>query len=341
MSQPKKRVTNSSRAKYLKQRAISSSLITGPGIFFTCPRNKEAAAVFEFRDLLERVAEEIKPGAADEQESQADLSNKLGKEGDRRDADDIASQIQKELEELTGGKRDEDRGPKKQTSQRFQSKKMDCECLGFISFPKAYDPVQFATHIVRQIQDGKPGYGLRFIQRITPVSMTCSANSPTEFEKMVTTLLRPRFGTKACPQPTQMEIEDQDPTPVAESEPTIPPRVGLKFRIEPIVRCHDKPLNRAEVIRITGDVVKGFNGEEYTRMEDECLAGEQKGELLHRVSIDDTEVVILVCVYRYVVGVSVVQDYDKEGKRFNLRVLAETQEKQAISATAQGNLEEN
>lgn len=52
-------------------------------------------------------------------------------------------------------------------------------------------------------------------------------------------------------------------------------------------------------------------------------------------------VVILVCVYRYVVGVSVVQDYDKEGKRFNLRVLAETQEKQAISATAQGNLEEN
>jgi len=341
MSQPKKRVTNSSRAKYLKQRAISSSLITGPGIFFTCPRNKEAAAVCEFRDLLERVAEEIKPGLTDGEESQANQSNELGKEDDQRDADDIASQIQKELEELTGGKRDEDRGPKKQASQRFQSKKMDCECLGFISFPKAYDPVQFAAHIVRQIQDGKPGCGLRFIQRITPVSMTCSANSPTEFEKMVTTLLRPRFGTKACPEPTQVENAAQAPTPVTESEPTIPTRVGLKFRIEPIVRCHDKPLNRAEVIRITGDVVKGFNGEEYTRTDDECLTGEQKGELLHRVSIDNAEVVILVCVYRYVVGVSVVQDYDKEGKRFNLRVLAETQEKQAVSATTQGNLEEN
>jgi hypothetical protein len=97
MSPPKKRATNSSRAKYLKvsraprrlayitcgvctheailfvffffflfaidfvykQRAISTSLITGPGLFFTCPRNKEAAAVYEFKDLLERVGGDV------------------------------------------------------------------------------------------------------------------------------------------------------------------------------------------------------------------------------------------------------------------------------------------
>ncbi|KAA1079264.1 hypothetical protein PGT21_005878 [Puccinia graminis f. sp. tritici] len=333
MSQPKKRVTNSSRAKYLKQRAFSSSLITGPGIFFTCPRNKEAAAVYEFKDLLERVAEEIKPaGEACEDESQLDQSKESAAEEDENEEDDkvedIESQIQKELEELKGGTRREDRGPKKQASKRFESKKMDCECLGFISFPKAYDPVEFATHIVRQIQEGKPGYGLRFIQRITPVSMTCSANSPSEFEKMVTNLLRPRFGVKATPDLKKNDAEAEDGAP-PEAASVVCPREGLKFRIEPIIRCHDKPLNRLEVIRITGNVVKLFNGDEYIAMADECSVAHQASDLLHRVSIDDAQVVILVSVYRYVVGVSVVEDYDKDGKRFNLRVLAETQEKKA------------
>ncbi|OAV94940.1 hypothetical protein PTTG_07937 [Puccinia triticina 1-1 BBBD Race 1] len=331
MSQPKKRVTNSSRAKYLKQRAFSTSLITGPGIFFTCPRNKEAAAVYEFKDLLERVAEEIKPTLTGEDDPEQEGSKECEGEDEDDDDDDkledIESQIQKELEELKGGGRREEQGPKKQASKRFESKKMDCECLGFISFPKAYDPVEFTYHIVQQIQQGKPGYGLRFIQRITPVSMTCSANSPSEFEKMVTNLLRPRFGVKASSDLKQNESEAEGPAQQADS--TVCPRVGLKFRIEPIIRCHDKPLNRSEVIRITGNAVQCFNADEYIVTTDECSVGHQASDLLHRVSIDDAQVVILVSVYRYVAGVSVVEDYDKDGKRFNLRVLAETQEKKA------------
>ncbi|POV99225.1 hypothetical protein PSHT_13624 [Puccinia striiformis] len=277
MSQPKKKVPNSSRAKYL------------------------------------RVAEEIKPAVVGEDEPQGDQSKgtEVEEEDEDEKVEDIESQIQKELEELKGGGRRDDRGAKKQVTRRFESKKMDCECLGFISFPKAYDPVEFSTHIVRQIQEGKSGYGLRFIQRITPVSMTCSANSPTEFEKILAHLLEPHFGIKASPEIKANEAE---------------------FRIEPIIRCHDKPLNRSEVIRITGDVVKRFNGDEYIVMADECSVGHQTSDLLHRVSIDDAQVVILVCVYRYVVGVSVVRDYDKDGKRFNLRVLAETQEKEAVTA---------
>ncbi|KAH9451868.1 hypothetical protein MJO28_013679 [Puccinia striiformis f. sp. tritici] len=332
MSQPKKKVPNSSRAKYLRQRAISTSLITGPGIFFTCPRNKEAASVYELKDLLERVAEEIKPAVVGEDEPQGDQSKgtEVEEEDEDEKVEDIESQIQKELEELKGGGRRDDRGAKKQVTRRFESKKMDCECLGFISFPKAYDPVEFSTHIVRQIQEGKSGYGLRFIQRITPVSMTCSANSPTEFEKILAHLLEPHFGIKASPEIKANEAEVSVPIP--DAGPAICPRVGLRFRIEPIIRCHDKPLNRSEVIRITGDVVKRFNGDEYIVMADECSVGHQTSDLLHRVSIDDAQVVILVCVYRYVVGVSVVRDYDKDGKRFNLRVLAETQEKEAVTA---------
>ncbi|PLW15262.1 hypothetical protein PCANC_04285 [Puccinia coronata f. sp. avenae] len=336
MSPPKKRATNSSRAKYLKQRAISTSLITGPGLFFTCPRNKEAAAVYEFKDLLERVAEEIKPVETDEEQLQADDTEDLDEEPENNadDTDDIASQIRKELEELKGGKRSGDQGPKKQRSRGFESKKMECECLGFISFPKAYDPVVFAAHIVRQIQQGTPGYGLKYIQRITPVSMTCSANSPAEFEKMVTTLLRPRFGIKARPEPKQVGGETGAHSAAPEAHSTICPRVGLKFRIESIVRCHDRPLNRTEVIRITGDVVKRFNGDEYIVVDDDCLLNQQPHELQHRVSIDDAQVVILISVYRYVAGVSVVENYDKDGKRFNLRTLAEAQEKKASDPPA-------
>ncbi|KAH9444006.1 hypothetical protein Pst134EB_026393 [Puccinia striiformis f. sp. tritici] len=255
--------------------------------------------------------QEIKPAVVGEDEPQGDQSKgtEVEEEDEDEKVEDIESQIQKELEELKGGGRRDDRGAKKQVTRRFESKKMDCECLGFISFPKAYDPVEFSTHIVRQIQEGKSGYGLRFIQRITPSHTS---------------------GIKASPEIKANEAEVSVPIP--DAGPAICPRVGLRFRIEPIIRCHDKPLNRSEVIRITGDVVKRFNGDEYIVMADECSVGHQTSDLLHRVSIDDAQVVILVCVYRYVVGVSVVRDYDKDGKRFNLRVLAETQEKEAVTA---------
>lgn len=41
-------------------------------------------------------------------------------------------------------------------------------------------------------------------------------------------------------------------------------------------------------------------------------------------------VVILVSVYRYVVGISVVHDYDQQRKRFNLQAIAEAREKTQI-----------
>lgn len=315
-----KKVTNSSRAKYLKQRALSNSLINGPGIFFTCPRGKEGASSYEFRDLLERVAEELQPVTVEDPKENTDDCEK--EETMQPDFEDIETQIQRELEELKGG-------PNKQTSrdsnqtkrhEKFESKKMDCECLGFISFPRAYDPVEFATHIVNGIQQGRAGYGLRFILRITPISMTCSANSPPEFEKLVSQVLMPHFGIKSCP--TVSETKDRTVAMLP------PPREGLKFRIEPIVRCHDKPLNRAEVIRITGDVVNRFNADEYISVPDEHSIGLDVATLRHRVNIDDAQIVILVAVYRYVAGVSVVRGYDGKGKRFNLRALAETQEKE-------------
>jgi hypothetical protein len=49
--------------------------------------------------------------------------------------------------------------------------------------------------------------------------------------------------------------------------------------------------------------------------------------------------VILISVYRYVAGVSVVENYDKDGKRFNLRTLAEAQEKKASDPPADPHVE--
>ncbi|CAH7674307.1 expressed protein [Phakopsora pachyrhizi] len=198
----------------------------------------------------------------------------------------------------------------------FTSKKMDCECLGFIHFPKACDPVHFSGYIVKQIQEGKPGYGLRFIQRITPVSMTCSATNPELFEKMAKKLLEPQFGIKFCPRKSETVVENLEN----------PLRVGLKFRIESIVRCHDKPLNRSEVIRIIGDVVKRYNEDDFIMASDEDSVGHDPVKLKHKVDISDSDIVILVSVYRYVAGLSVVRNYDREGKRFNLQAIAQARE---------------
>ncbi|KAA1070358.1 hypothetical protein PGT21_009583 [Puccinia graminis f. sp. tritici] len=111
--------------------------------------------------------------------------------------------------------------------------------------------------------------------------MTCSANSPSEFEKIVTNLLRPPFGLKATPDLKKNDAEAKDGAP-PEAASVVCPREGLKFRIEPIIRCHDKPLNRLEVIRITGNVVKLFNGNEYIAMADECSVAHQASNLLHQ-----------------------------------------------------------
>ncbi|KAA1086723.1 hypothetical protein PGT21_009863 [Puccinia graminis f. sp. tritici] len=117
--------------------------------------------------------------------------------------------------------------------------------------------------------------------------MTCSANSPSEFEKIVTNLLRPPFGLKATPDLKKNDAEAKDGAP-PEAASVVCPREGLKFRIEPIIRCHDKPLNRLEVIRITGNVVKLFNGNEYIAMADECSVAHQASNLLHQISLSST-----------------------------------------------------
>ncbi|MBW0509892.1 hypothetical protein O181_049607 [Austropuccinia psidii MF-1] len=317
------------RMRYLKKRAYSNSLIANGdvGIFFTCIRGKESMTSYEFKDLLENIAEDIEPNSKinhDQIEPKDDLhqdqdQDQEEEEEEEEEEEDIAVQIEKELKELKGSNRSANNPKDNHIGNKFEIKKMDSECLGFIKFPKDFDPVQFSLHLIQKIQQGRLKFGFKFIQRITPISFSCSSTNLVEFERILIKSLTPDFGIKFHNKST---TEDDGSN--------IKKRVGLKFRIEPIIRCHDKPLNRSEVIRITGDIINTFNSDEYVMSPDESSVGHDPSSLKHRVCIDDAEVVIVVCVYKYICGISVLRGYDKDGKKFNLRTIAETQERSKL-----------
>ncbi|KAG0142742.1 hypothetical protein CROQUDRAFT_662135 [Cronartium quercuum f. sp. fusiforme G11] len=224
-----------------------------------------------------QIAEEFDTNTPDNQMNTAQESSE---EEEEEEEEDIESMVAKELDQLKS------LNSNKSLANRFNWKKMDCECLGFIQFPRKHDPITFSNHLIEQIQLGKIGYGLRHIQRITPVSATCTSTSIPAFKELVTKILGPIFGDR-----------------------------GLKYRIEPIIRCHDQPLNRTEVINIIGKAVDEFN----------VLSK-------HKVNLDQPEIVVLVSVYKYVVGISCVEHYDQR-RKFNLQIIAEIREKAPVVDT--------
>ncbi|KAH9809661.1 hypothetical protein DFH28DRAFT_988122 [Melampsora americana] len=191
-----------------------------------------------------------------------------------------------------------------------------CLLVGFIRFPKGRDPIEFVNHMVNQVHEGQPGYGLRHIQRLTPVTATCPSASLVAFKTLVTRVLKPHFGL-------DRSIHSTD-----SSHP-----IGLQYRIEPIIRCHDQPLSRTEVIKIIGEIVEEFNSESYIGHSTSSDLTDSRLPFKHKVNLKNAKVVILVSVYRYVAGISVVSDYDQDHKRFNLQAIAEAREKTQINSS--------
>ncbi|EGG11082.1 uncharacterized protein MELLADRAFT_92497 [Melampsora larici-populina 98AG31] len=228
-------------------------------------------------------------------------------ENEEEEEEDIESMIKKELEDIKASK------PTHSLVQRFVYKKTDCECLGFIRFPKGRNPIQFINHMVKKVHEGQPGSGLRYIQRVTPVTATCPSTSLTAFKSLVTQVLKPYFGLDRTTSSTSF---------------------GLQYRIEPIIRCHDQPLNRTEVIKSIGEIVEDFNSEKYIGIKPLEDQVDSRIPLKHKVNLNNAKVVILVSVYKYVVGISVVSDYDQECKRFNLQAIAEAREKTQLDTSA-------
>lgn len=296
---------SANRARYLKQRAQSHALISGTGIFFTCTRGKEIPAGSELSNLLQSIADEFDLNSNNNQDEPME---------EEEEEEDIESMIHKELEEIKSTSKQSNSNS---LAQRFNYKKTDCECLGFIQFPKGRNPIQFINHMIAQIQSGTTGYGLRYIQRLTPVTSTCPSSSLPAFKTLVKRILKPHFGTTRSPTSSQES----------------PRAFGLQYRIEPIIRCHDQPLTRTEVIKSIGEIVEEFNHDTYLGPPNASDLEDSRVPFKHKVNLNHAKVVILVSVYRYVAGISVVSDYDQDRKRFNLQAIAEAREKTQIETS--------
>ncbi|EEH04742.1 THUMP domain-containing protein [Histoplasma capsulatum G186AR] len=136
------------------------------GMFVTSNRGKEAKCVSEIIDLLYQDLEgqslRVKTtNRGESSTSDADCTQQVEKEDD-----DIEAQIRKEIDDMKPNK------STKKDSNTFQAVKLDIPCLSFIKIDKTLDPVQIAHRICKDASEDPAKKRSRWIQRITPVTLT-------------------------------------------------------------------------------------------------------------------------------------------------------------------------
>ncbi|GAA6053588.1 hypothetical protein JCM3770_001540, partial [Rhodotorula araucariae] len=114
---------------------------------------------------------------------------------DNDDDDDIEASIQRELAALKSGRGAGKMAPgrnsagadaqgkgKAKERPRFQSITTDTECLCFIATAWPYDPVELTEAIVSEVQETGQSR-TRFVQRLSPTSVTCHSLSLEQVEQ--------------------------------------------------------------------------------------------------------------------------------------------------------------
>jgi tRNA acetyltransferase TAN1 len=159
---------------------------------------------------------------------------------------------------------------------------LDIPCVSFVRFPTGtnVDPVHAVRKLCLSAADkDASGPRSRYIKRLTPVS---------RIRKTMNDGLK-TLCTQILPQEFQLDSE------AAETSGNQP----CKFAIRPTIRNNNQ-INRDEVIRIVADEITDLGGGR------------------HKVDLKGYDKLVLVDVYRNVVGMSVVgAEYDQL-KRFNL-----------------------
>lgn len=254
------------------------ALRNGDGVADTSPATSVPVPV-QVQDAKEEV-EEVK------QETQAHA----GKEEHVKE-DDIAAQIASELAEIKSSERPT--GPngrskaksatgRSNTPVRFRNVETDTECLLFISVSSPLDPYLLVYTILSDVErTGEPRS--RFVQRLTPVSTTCSANA-TDLSTLAQTLL-PHF----FPRSTEH---------------------AKTFKIEPRIRSHSK-LKRADVIQAIASNIPTIppteEGGEPTR--------------IHSANLTHPDLWIVVEVVKNSAAISVLAHYQRY-RKWNLQSIA-------------------
>ncbi|KAI1625547.1 hypothetical protein EDD37DRAFT_308228 [Exophiala viscosa] len=262
--------------------AISASGIHSGdvGIFVTSDKGQERKCIQELSDILsEYIDQDAQPA---DQTTQSNSDN--GDDGDDGGDEevDIEAGILAELDSLR---------PKHPTSsasiQKLSFITLDIPCVSFVRFPlpSATTPTPDPVEIVREIclsasSKDSTAPRSRYIKRLTPITrMRKTLNNG--LESLCDEVLPPQF---------QVEPDGNG------SETTIN---GCKFAIRPTIRNNNK-LDRDQVIRVVADKIGAH------------------GQGKHTVDLKGYDKLVLVDVYRNVVGMSVVGDEFEKLKRFNL-----------------------
>ncbi|KAG5362950.1 tRNA acetyltransferase TAN1 [Yarrowia sp. B02] len=199
------------KARYLPG-AIKNVEPRYQGVYVSYTRGKENMAKNEVRLMMNEWCDKLYGTTVVENDEEAE---------DIDDVDDIDKAMAAEVAAMKDTKKD-----------LITPLPLGCECMLFVRTRKPVVPVDFVKTICQSVKDtGKKS--TRFVQRLTPVTLTCSASKP-ELEKLCDIVLGPDFHQK----------EGQKP---------------LKYAIRPTLRNFDN-LTRDEVIQTVASRVGQEHG---------------------------------------------------------------------------------
>ncbi|KAG9773243.1 hypothetical protein KCU88_g5867, partial [Aureobasidium melanogenum] len=252
------------------------------GIFVSSDKGQERKCLQEISDILnEYVDMNGKPPDEDAPSNQETPNG------------DIEGDILAELDDLRA------ESGSKSSAPKFSLVTLDIPCVSFVRFPSRaetgldLDPVEIVHNIcVSASKKDSTGPRSRYIKRLTPVSLI-RKTMPNGLESLCDRILPAHF----LIQPESAGETQSGPVP-GETKTNTP----VKFAIRPTIRNNNK-VDRDHVIQTVANKINAL------------------GQSRHTVDLKGYDKLVLVDVYRNVVGMSVVgSDYEKL-KRFNLAEL--------------------
>ncbi|KIW68972.1 hypothetical protein PV04_04880 [Phialophora macrospora] len=169
---------------------------------------------------------------------------------------------------------------------------LDIPCVSFVRFPakSTIDPVEVVRKLCRNASNEDTSTPRsRYIKRLTPVSLVRKTLNDG-LETLCSQILPRHFLVDCTPQDAETNPESNGRSP----------QTPCKFAIRPTIRNNNK-INRDEVIRTVADRVTSLGK--------------------HTVDLKGYDKLVLVDVYRNIVGMSVVGSEYETLKRFNLAEL--------------------
>ncbi|KPV73897.1 uncharacterized protein RHOBADRAFT_54485 [Rhodotorula graminis WP1] len=227
------------------------------------------------------------------------------------DDDDIEASIQRELAALKSGRGSgkmapgrtaaggapgadgQDKGKSKERP-RFQSIATDTECLCFIATAWPYDPVELTEALVAEVQETGQSR-TRFVQRLSPTTITCHSLSLEQVEQQSAGLIEKSFASWAA----------------ANNKTTV------TYAIEPVLRSHTQPLSRHLLLQLLGSLTSRLSSAPTI-----SSPVPDRPILSVRADLKNPDLVLLPTVLKNVYGLSVVEGHLWKNKKFNLEQIA-------------------